>query len=264
MPEPMTILILCGSVVLLAPVLILAGTRRVPLKLGDAVDAVVNPGAAEVSQSATASHIGPLDRWMSWLAGQRVATVPRNVHRTLALQGRSLNDFTVERCVWAGGGVLIPVLVQVLPSLGMGTWTIPVLASLVAGVTGWFVPLLRLRSARVQVQQDAVEAILTFVDLVTLARLANQSSTKSLWIAGGISDHSVLVRIRSSLERSRLEQKPPWSGLEALAGELDLPQLAELTEVLRLDDQGASLAQVLRARVADMRDAHLTREKVAA
>ena len=34
--------------------------------------------------------------------------------------------------------------------------------------------------------------------------------------------------------------------------------------VLRLDDQGASLAQVLRARVADMRDAHLTREKVAA
>ena len=115
-----------------------------------------------------------------------------------------------------------------------------------------------------QVQQDAVEAILTFVDLVTLARLANQSSTKSLWIAGGISDHSVLVRIRSSLERSRLEQKPPWSGLEALAGELDLPQLAELTEVLRLDDQGASLAQVLRARVADMRDAHLTREKVAA
>ena len=145
MPEPMTILILCGSVVLLAPVLILAGTRRVPLKLGDAVDAVVNPGAAEVSQSATASHTGPLDRWMSWLAGQRVATVPRNVHRTLALQGRSLNDFTVERCVWAGGGVLIPVLVQVLPSLGMGTWTIPVLASLVAGVTGWFVPLLRLR-----------------------------------------------------------------------------------------------------------------------
>lgn len=44
MPEPMTISILCGSVVLLAPVLILAGTRRVPLKLGDAVDAVVNPG----------------------------------------------------------------------------------------------------------------------------------------------------------------------------------------------------------------------------
>ncbi len=73
-----------------------------------------------------------------------------------------------------------------------------------------------------------------------------------------------MLRIRATLERARLEQQAPWSGLERLSRELDLPGLGELVEVLTLDEQGASLVATLRARATEMRNAHLSQEKLAA
>ena len=131
-------------------------------------------------------------------------------------------------------------------------------------ILGWFIPDTRIRSRSKAVRQDAAEAVLVYIDLVTLARLANQSAPRALVEAAQMSDHPVLARIRTTLERSRLEQQSPWAGLESLSEELGLPELAELVEVLRLDDQGASLAGTLRARVNEMRDAHLSREKIEA
>jgi len=76
------------------------------------------------------------------------------------------------------------------------------------------------------VRQDAAEAVLVYIDLVTLARLANQSAPRALVEAAHMSDHPVLARIRMTLERSRLEQQSPWAGLDRLSDELDLPELA--------------------------------------
>ena len=43
---------------------------------------------------------------------------------------------------------------------------------------------------------------MVYVDLVTLARLANQSAPRALVEAAQMSDHPVLTRIRMTLERS--------------------------------------------------------------
>ncbi|MGI5951285.1 MAG: hypothetical protein ACOX61_05495, partial [Brooklawnia sp.] len=44
----------------------------------------------------------------------------------------------------------------------------------------------------------------------------------------------------------------------------NLPSIADLADVMRLDDQGAALAGVLAARVKELRDAHLNAERVRA
>lgn len=165
----------------------------------------------------------------------------------------------------AMGGMLVPALARAVAAACGDTLPVtPVGLAVVLAVVGWFIPDTRIRSRSKAVRQDAAEAVLVYVDLVTLARLANQSAPRALVEAAQMSDHPVLARIRMTLERSRLEQQSPWAGLDGLSDELDLPELAELVEVLRLDDQGASLAGALRARVHEMRDAHLNQEKVEA
>lgn len=52
--------------------------------------------------------------------------------------------------------------------------------------------------------------------------------------------------------------------MHRLADELRLPELADIADVMRLDEQGAALADALRARVREMRDSHLLEEKLAA
>ncbi len=56
----------------------------------------------------------------------------------------------------------------------------------------------------------------------------------------------------------------PYAELKDVGQSLALPALVDLADVMRLDEAGASLSQTLRARVAELRDAHLTAMKMAA
>jgi hypothetical protein len=85
-----------------------------------------------------------------------------------------------------------------------------------------------------------------------------------LHAAAAVSDQAVFMAIRDSLQRSRLEQRAPFNELKRLGGELDLPALCDVADVMKLDDSGASLSDALRARVKELRDAHLTKAKVEA
>lgn len=134
----------------------------------------------------------------------------------------------------------------------------------ICGVIGWFWPDFALRNQQQQTNADAEEALNTLFDLVVLERLANMSATQAMAAAARLSDVPVFVHIRGALERARLEQRPPWTDLHRLSRELELPSIADMADVMRLDDQGAALAGVLTARVKELRDAHLTRERVRA
>ncbi len=132
------------------------------------------------------------------------------------------------------------------------------------GLVGFFVPDIVIGRGAATTTSDATEALLTFMDLVTLERLANSSATQSLHAAAAVSDQAVFVAIRDSLQRSRLEQRAPFTELKRLGAELELPALSDLADVMKLDDSGASLSDALRARVKELRDAHLTKAKVEA
>ncbi|WCC80004.1 hypothetical protein O6R08_00050 [Cutibacterium equinum] len=254
---------ICGALLASAPLFVIAGRRGAPLRLSDALAGLSGRTRQDVVDPALPE--GRLERWGARAAARWPLLVSEKSRRTLALQGRTPGDVVAEKAVMAVGGMTIPILARVVAAIWGDTLPVtPVGLAVVLAVVGWFLPDIRVRSRSESVRQDAAEAVLVYIDLVTLARLANQSVPRALVEAAHMSDHPVLARIRTTLERSRLEQQSPWAGLEHLAEDLGLPELAELVEVLRLDDQGASLAATLRARVNEMRDAHLNREKVEA
>ena len=162
------------------------------------------------------------------------------------------------------GAVLPAVAGVVLGWLTGAVGPLPALAALGGAVVGFFVPDLLLRRTAAAVRVNAVEALLLYIELVTLERLTNASAPQALHNAAQLSEVPLFLQIRSALERARLEQQPPYAELRRLAGQLDLPELADVADVMQLDETGAALSGALRARVKELRDAHLTTEQIRA
>jgi hypothetical protein len=181
------------------------------------------------------------------------------------MAGRSIDRHYAHKAAWALAGLTLPSLLGAGLALVTGTGPeIPALAAAVLGVAGFFLPDLALRRADSDLTEDATEALLTYFDLVTLERLANQSGSQALRSAAAVSDVTVFATIRDALERARLEQRTPYPELRRLGAELELPALVDIADVMALDDAGASLSGALRARVRELRDAHLTQARIAA
>lgn len=249
-----------GALIALGLVAAVLAFRPQHPRLADALGALeVAPPAAAVPTAAGIDRVGA---W--WVKARRVVADGAR-ERQLTLSGRTLTRHYALKVVGALVGLALPIVVGAVLWVAMDVPpTVPLLASLIGAVLGFLVPDLQLRREQRGVGEDAAEALLTYFDLVTLERLANRSAIQSLHAAAELSDTPVFRSIRRVLERARLEQRAPYGDLKVLARELDLPALADLADVMRLDESGASLSQTLRARVRELRDAHLTQAKVAA
>jgi len=245
-----------------------AGMLRPHARLDDAfavLDGVEPADRVPGGQLVVDDPESRLERVGAWLYCRARLPLPAATARVLMLQGRSIGDYFVNKLVLAVAGLSMPALIAwALRPLTGPVGALPVGAGLVAGIVGWLWPDLQLRNQSSRMRADAQEALNTFFDLVTLERLANLSATQALEAAAQLSDVPVFQRIRAALERARLEQRPPWLDLRQLSADLDLPQIADIADIMRLDDQGAALADVLMARVQELRDAHLAREKAEA
>ncbi len=199
------------------------------------------------------------DRLGAWLARRSPIPLTSRQRQNLQLGNKGVAEFYADKAVLGLAGLI-------LPSVLLGSWSllvgrlpvaVPVLVVLLAGVSGFFLPDLLLRGQASSARTDAGAALLTYIDLVTLERLANASATQALHNAANLSEIILFRQIRGALERARLEQQPPYAELRRLAEQLDLPELTDLADVMQLDEAGASLSGSLRARVKELRDAHL-------
>ncbi len=204
-----------------------------------------------------------LGRLGSWVRARSGLVVSDETRRRLRMVGTSIDRHFAHKTVGAVIGALVPALLGGWLSWLIGGFSpLPALFVLAGAAIGFFWPDLRLRQRDRAVTQDAAEALLTYVDLVTLERLANRSGTQALHAAAGVSDVTVFRAIAEVLERARLEQRAPYADLQRLGVELRLPALVDIADVMRLDEAGAALSGALRARVKELRDAHLTAMKV--
>ena len=186
-------------------------------------------------------------------------------HQALELQDKSIAEFYADKAVMAVVGAVLPAVVGVVLSWLTGSvGMLPAVAALIGAVVGFFVPDLLLRRATVVVRVNAVEALLLYLELVTLERLTNASAPQALRNAAQLSEVPLFLQIRSALERARLEQQPPYPELRRLATQVSLPELNDVADVMQLDESGAALSGALRARVRELRDAHLTQEQIKA
>ncbi|MBA3022119.1 hypothetical protein [Propionicimonas sp.] len=227
-------------------------------RLGDALDLL----DGRLSQPTPAP--GP-DLLGSWLQTRLRRPVSDETARRLRMIGRPIERHFTYKAIGAIIGVTAPLFVSVLGAwvLGVGAAAVAV-AALPLGLAGFFLPDLLVASGEQDATEDATEALLTYFDLVTLERLANRSGAQALRAAAAVSDITVFAAIREALERARLQQRAPYAELKQLAAELKLPALADIADVMSLDESGASLASALQARVKELRDAHLTDAKVTA
>jgi hypothetical protein len=206
-----------------------------------------------------------LDRLGGWLRTRLRRPVPAATLRRLRMAGRSVDRHFAQKALTALAGLLLPGLVGVVLAVTISAGAeVPAVVGLLLGVVGFLLPDVLLRGADTDLTEDATEALLTYFDLVTLERLANASGSQALRSAAAVSDVTVFVAIRDALERARLEQRVPYPELQRLGRDLALPALVDIADVMALDEAGAALSGALRARVRELRDAHLTQAKIAA
>lgn len=227
-------------------------------RLADAFDLLDGRRPAPVVAEPGLGRIGA---WVRLHLGLVVADETQL--RRLRMIGTSIDRHLAHKVIGAFIGLLVPAVLGVGLGWLMGFASpLPAVFALVGAGIGFLLPDIMLRRHDRAVTEDATEALLTFFDLVTLERLANRSGTQALRAAAAVSDVTVFRAIGDALERARLEQRAPYDELHRLGGELRLPALVDVADVMRLDEAGASLSVALRARVKELRDAHLTRMKL--
>ncbi|WP_375430127.1 hypothetical protein [uncultured Friedmanniella sp.] len=213
--------------------------------------------------------VGPLTSRSERLGAELYTRSPfplsEQQRRALQLQDKPIAEFYADKAVMAIIGALLPAVLGAALGLLTGSVSaLPAVFALLGAVLGFFVPDLLLRRGAAVARAGAAEALLLYLELVTLERLSNASAPQALANAAALSETPLFVQIRSALERARLEQQAPYAELRRLAVSLNLPELSDVADVMQLDESGAALSGTLRARVRELRDAHLTAEQIKA
>ncbi|MDO5082457.1 MAG: hypothetical protein Q4D89_03515 [Arachnia propionica] len=233
------------------------GLMRRPVSLASALSHLTQWPETSGEPSTTPQGLETVGSWFHRTL--RMPVTPTQ-ERLLARSGRSVADFFTEKLVWATTGLLLP-LVWAATSAAMGSPppVMPMLLGPFLAVAGYFIADWRLARGERDANRATAESLYTFFDLVVLERLANASASQAATSAAGLSSAPLFRRIGTGLEKARLEQSSPWRELERIAVEWELPELRDFADVMRLEEQGAALAETLLARVAELREGHNAR-----
>jgi tight adherence protein C len=259
--------------VLLAGVLLAAGLVSLVVSVVPATprleEALRRAGGDPLAAETSTVDVGPTgttsERLGAFLYRRSPIPLTKPQRQRLRLQDKSVAEFYSDKAVMAVVGAVLPSMVAVsLVWIANIAGVYPAFTAVIGAVVGFFLPDLLLLRAAATARTGAVEGLLVFMDLVTLERLANASATQALHNAANLSEITVFLQIRSALERAQLEQQSPYAELRRLAEQLSLPELTDIADVMQLDETGAALSGALRARVRELRDAHLTAEQTTA
>lgn len=178
------------------------------------------------------------------------------VRKDLAVLNRSVGSFLATKIMLGLLFFLLaPVLYSTLRIAGLPLpGGAPLLAALVFGAFGFFLPDLALRGEADRRRRDFRRVVGVFLDLVAMNLAGGRGLPEALLAASSISDHWAVVRIRQSLANARLLGATPWQALGELGDELGLDELRDLAGALGLAaDDGAKIRASLSARAATLR-----------
>lgn len=160
------------------------------------------------------------------------------------------------------GFLFLPVLNVLLTLSGHGlSWAMPTIASLALGVFLFFAPDLDVRKKATAAREEFSRSLGAYIEFVALNRTGGVGAVQSLERAAAVGDSWVFRRIDEELQKAQRAGKAPWETLMRVSQELDLPDLADLTDIMTLTgEQGASVAETLSARASSLRNAILSKE----
>lgn len=204
------------------------------------------------------------DRLGRWV--QRHAPMPgwlRIPTRELAVLRIPVHRYLGEKALYAVIGLLFPPLAAVVLGL-VGAYppvAVPLAGSLALALLLSFVPDYNAHTDARTARQEFTRALGAYIDLVALERAGGAGSAQALETAATVGDSWVFRRLREELARARWSGTPPWNALSLLSDELGLPELGDLSDIMRLSgEEGATVYATLRARSASLRSALLSDE----
>jgi len=244
------------------PQLASALDRLTPTRIGLDAPAVQEPAAGDGSTGALEHRVGI---WAQrYLVDAPFVRIPT---KELLLLRIPVARHLGQKVLMAVLGLLFPaVFIVVTAAAGYALpIALPAVFALVLAAVLFVVPDLDVRRKAAAAREEFARATSAYLDLTALERAAGAGATQSLEQAATVGDSWVFVRLREQLIRARLSGTPPWDGLHDLATELNLPELSDLADIMRLSgEEGAAVADTLRARSRGLRAALLTKEQTRA
>lgn len=217
------------------------------------------PAGVSTSPTGASSGTDQIGLWMmrtlptGWLAPSRA---------DLAILRKPLHQFYGEKVLFGAAGLFLPLVVATFAALAGVMFGfsfplyLPIGLSLAAAVGLSFIPDYNVRSDAAAARKSFRHALAIYIDLVSMQRRRNAQPRQAMETAAAAADSWVLLRLREVLTRSKLTGDYPWDALTDLGTELDLPDLVEVADIMRLaGDDHAAVYDQLRARSAAMRDA---------
>jgi len=183
--------------------------------------------------------------------------------KDLALLGITPAGFLARKIAYALVGLLVPPVLSVCLIL-MGTpvpWAVPALVTLAAAGLGFILPDFELRGRATRARREFSRALACYVDLVALERSCGSGTRQSLVSAAEVGDSWAFRRLRECLDRSNWTGLAGWDALRELATDLDLTDLGDVADIMRLTtSEGAGVYRILRAKARSIREGVLTYE----
>jgi Flp pilus assembly protein TadB len=231
--------------------------------LGDAVTRL-SPHHTRPRDRPSGSAVDGRQRLGVWaLKTLPVGAWARTPTRELAVLRIPLARFYGEKVLFAVAGVVIPPLLAALFLL-LGfplPVLVPVVGTVVLAVGMFFLPDYNVRDDARTARAEFARALGAYIELVALERNSGSGPRQAMEVAAEVGDSWVFRRLAEELARSRWSGQAPWEALHTLAGDLGLPELDDLADIMRLSgEEGAQIYTNLRARSASMRSAMLNAE----
>jgi Flp pilus assembly protein TadB len=192
--------------------------------------------------------------------------LPAKVRQDLAVLGRSPERHLAEKVTLALVGLLFAPAIAVLLALGGAHLpvVVPLWASLIFMVGGFFAPDLGVHAEASRRRRDFRHALSSFLDLVVVALAGGGGVETALADAASVGSGWAFGYLRRALDQARLARQTPWAALGRLGQQLGISELSELAASVALaGTEGAKVRASLAAKAASLRTHQLAEAETA-
>lgn len=237
--------------------LILRGALPAGPALGPALQRL---HTSDYDHPAAADDVSPLGRWIAARVGDRL----RPPLAELRLIGRSRERYVLEKIGFPLVGLFWPPLMTFLLAAGgvRLPFAVPLAVSVALAVLLFVLVDVSIKQKAAEAREEFVRAVAVYLDLVALERSAAHGPVEALERAADAGNGWVFQRIRESLAGARIAGIAPWDGLQRVADEIGVPELADVGDIMRLSGtEGAQVYQTLVSRAQSLHVALRAKEQ---
>ena len=173
-----------------------------------------------------------------------------------AIVGKPVERFYLDKVVLSVAGFVgLPAVAAVAALGGVGvSLALPLWASVVCGVAGFFMPDVLIHGEAAQRRRSFRHALGAFLDLVAINLAGGAGVESALDDAVRVGQGWAFARLGETLDHARLAGETSWEGLGRLGRELGVNELCELSSSLVLaGGEGAKVRESLTAKAVSMR-----------